>query len=229
MGEGDDRRGSESILLGLFFHLWNAPFQDTLVVNIVSSDVPVCPIKDSLVELTEAISQTPSAFRDQSGVKFLPFSTFSLPPSAAVAMAESHGDFVVGIVCQRRLFNQPYILHMTPGTLSPSVSVKYSFSTYICIRLAMNVILIRLILYERLKSLEHCTYSFAGSLHWGGFRLGRQHVRLLCHSFCKQLTIILPGQCPVLELPLVLCTFVCLPDCLPACLDSDTTINTLQV
>ncbi len=36
-------------------------------------------------------------------------------PIAALSMAESNPDTVVGVVCRRRVNHTPHILHMTPG------------------------------------------------------------------------------------------------------------------
>ena len=34
---------------------------------------------------------------------------------SAVKMAEENKDFVVGVVCQKKLSDEPEIIHMTPG------------------------------------------------------------------------------------------------------------------
>jgi len=34
---------------------------------------------------------------------------------AAVQMAESHPDFVIGFICLKKLSDNPALLHMTPG------------------------------------------------------------------------------------------------------------------
>lgn len=48
-------------------------------------------------------------------MNLVPCMFYPLHTIAAVDMAESNSDCVVGVVCQKRLSNQPHIIHMTPG------------------------------------------------------------------------------------------------------------------
>jgi len=48
-------------------------------------------------------------------MNLVPYMFYPLHTIAAVDMAESNSDCVVGVVCRKRLSNQPHIIHMTPG------------------------------------------------------------------------------------------------------------------